>query len=62
MKSPVLKGFGIKSLIGTINHKFSGGESTKPLGEGWRFKKKENYEIQSTCINETQARYHCAMG
>ena len=39
MKSPVLKGFGIKSLIGTINHKFSGGESTKPLGEGWRFKK-----------------------
>ena len=40
MKSPVLKGFGTKSLIGIINHKFSGGESTKPLGEGWHFKKK----------------------
>jgi len=25
MKSPVLKGFGIKSLIGTINHKFPAG-------------------------------------
>ena len=41
MKSPVLKDFGIKSLIGTINHKFSGGESTKPLGEGWHFKKRK---------------------
>ena len=62
MKSPALKGFGTKSLIGIINHKFSGGESTKPLGEGWHLKKKENYEIQSTRIIKTRSRYHCTMG
>ena len=62
MKSPALKGFGTKSLIGIINHKFSGGESTKPLGEGWHFKKKENYEIQSACITKTRSRHHCTMG